>query len=69
MYKVELVKRVKNEREKKGDESVISLLTPREKVRRSAKRRPRTAPAHVITPTELGYDEETGKLFYNVSIT
>ena len=66
MYKVELVKRVKGEREKKGDEAVMSLLTHREKVRSSKRRRPHTAPAHVITPTVLGYDEEKGRLFYNV---
>ena len=67
MYKVELVKKVKSDREKKGDEAIMTLLTPREKVARSGRRRPRTAPAHVLTPTELGYDEERGKLFYNVS--
>ena len=67
MYKVELVKKVKGDREKKGDEAIMTLLTPREKVARSSRRRPRTAPAHVLTPTELGYDEERGKLFYNVS--
>ena len=68
MYKVELVKKVKSDREKKGDEAIMTLLTPREKVARSGRRRPRTAPAHVLTPTELGYDEERGKLFYNVSL-
>ena len=61
------MKKVRNDREKKGDEAVMTLLTPREKVARSGRRRPRTAPAHVLTPTELGYDEERGKLFYNVS--
>ena len=68
MYKVELVKRVKSEREKKGDEAVMTLLTHREKVRRSKRRRPQTAPAHIITPTVLGYDEEKGRLFYNVCV-
>ncbi len=61
------MKKVRNDREKKGDEAVMTLLTPREKVARSGRRRPRTAPAHVLTPTELGYDEVKGKLFYNVS--
>ena len=66
MYKVELVKRVKSDREKKGDEDVMSLLTTREKMRR--RRRPRTAPTgHVLAPSELGYDEERGRLYYNVS--
>ena len=46
----------------------MSLLTAREKVKRSRKRRPRTAPSEVLTPTELGYDEDTGRLFYNVRV-
>ena len=55
-----------SDREKSGDEAVMSLLTTREKVKRSSRRRPKTAPSQLLTPTELGYDEQTGRLFYNV---
>ncbi|XP_046865064.1 glutamate-rich protein 3-like isoform X2 [Xenia sp. Carnegie-2017] len=66
IYKVELVKRVRNEREKKGDEDVMTLLTPRERVRKRSSRHRPHAPSHVLVPSEIGYDEERGRLFYNV---
>jgi hypothetical protein len=62
------------DRNKKGDEDILPLLTPRE---RSASRRrlrhvrPATAPAGLTVgaehPSEIHFDESTGKLCYTVN--
>ncbi|XP_020895485.1 glutamate-rich protein 3-like [Exaiptasia diaphana] len=75
IYKVELVRRVKDERGRKGDEHILPLLTPRERsARRKARKhvRPSTAPAgssqdmSAAHPSDIQYDEATGKLCYTV---
>ncbi|XP_031564340.1 glutamate-rich protein 3-like isoform X2 [Actinia tenebrosa] len=70
VYKVELVRRVKEDRKKKGDEDILPLLTPRERSARRRKHvRPATAPAGLngtAQPSEIHYDDNTGRLCYTI---
>ncbi|XP_067046669.1 glutamate-rich protein 3-like isoform X2 [Acropora muricata] len=82
-YKVELVRRVKEARTRKGDEDILPLLSPRErtahmrKVHKGKSERPSTAPAAVLDdsseldgplrPSEIYYDDDSKKIYYKVA--
>ncbi|KAJ7337755.1 hypothetical protein OS493_007908 [Desmophyllum pertusum] len=80
-YKVEMVRRVKEGRNRKGDEDILPLLSPRERTARQMRKtqhreRPATAPATFVDhseeeeaplkPSEIYYDNDTQKIYYRV---
>ena len=67
--------KLQEERRRKGDEEILPLLSPRERTQKrkmkGQRERPATAPAGTgftpgVSPSKLHYDEDSGRIVYEV---